>query len=105
MTESEKMFCRVIKELPHAIEGKMFGAKSIKSSNGKTAAFFWKGDMVFKLDKEVKKEALKLDGAKIGTHLYAPQRQMKGWVKIPAKHGDKWTVFAKSAIEYVERLR
>lgn len=50
MTKSEKIFRQIITDLPNGSEGKMFGAKSIKSENGKTAAFFWKEDMTFKLD-------------------------------------------------------
>ena len=105
MTEPEKSFHRIIEEIPNAIKGKMFGAISIKSSNGKTAAFFWKGNMVFKLDEKSQEEALKLDNAKIGSHLYAPEKPMKGWVSIPEKHSDKWTDFTLAAIKYVEKLR
>ena len=47
MTESEKLFHQIIKELPGGIEGKMFGAKCIKSTNGKTAAIYWKESMDF----------------------------------------------------------
>jgi hypothetical protein len=41
MTEPENVFNSIIKQLQFGIEGKMFGARCIKSSNGKTAAFFW----------------------------------------------------------------
>ncbi len=59
MTESEKLFHQIIIGLPNGIEGKMFGAQSIKSANGKTAVFFWKETMVFKLDEETEEKALK----------------------------------------------
>lgn len=42
MTEPEKIFHQIIADLSNGAEGKMFGAKSIKSENGKTAAFFGK---------------------------------------------------------------
>lgn len=104
MTASEKTFHRIINELPKGIEGKMFRAKSIKLDNGKTAAFFWKENMTFKLDKERQLEALKLDGSRIASHLYATEKLMNGWIMIPEKHSDKWLRFAKKAIDYVENI-
>ncbi len=105
MIEPEELFYQIIEDLPNAIKGKMFGAISIKSSNGKTAAFFWKGNMVFKLDDKSQEEALKLDSVKIGSHLYAPDKQMKGWVSIPGKHSDLWADFTKKAINFVGELK
>jgi len=32
----------------------------------------WKDNMLFKLDGKTQQEALKLNGSKIGSHLYAP---------------------------------
>ena len=104
MTESEKTFYRIINELPKGIEGKMFGAKSINSANGKTAAFFWKENMTFKLDKETQQEALKLDGSRIASHLYATEKLMNGWVLVPVRHSEKWLRFAKKAVDYVENI-
>ncbi len=86
MTEPEKLFNQIIRGLPNGIEGKMVGAKCIKSLNGKTAAFYWHGSMVFKLDRESQVAALKLNDSKISSHLYAPEKQMKGWVSIQEKH-------------------
>lgn len=105
MTESEKLFHQISSGIPNSVEGKMFGAKCIKSINGKTAAFFWKENMVFKLDERTQEQALKLKGSKVGAHLYAPEKQMKGWISIPIKHSQKWTEFAISAIKYVEQLK
>ena len=101
MTESEKLFLQIIKELPNGIEGKMFGAKSIKSTKGKTAAFFWEENMVFKLDQDTQERALKLKGSKVGSHLYEPDKPMKDWISIPETHSDKWSDFAKKALKYV----
>lgn len=103
MTESEKTFHRIINKLPKGVEGRMFGAKSIKSDNGKTAAFFWKENMTFKLDKETQVEALKLDGSRIASHLYATEKLMNGWILIPERHSEKWVEFAKKAVDYVEK--
>jgi len=105
MTEPEKLFHQIIEGLPNGIEGKMFGAKCIKSTNGKTAAFFWQETMVFKLDQETQEKALKLNGSKIGTHLYAPEKPMKEWISIPEKHSDEWTELAEKALVYVEELK
>jgi len=105
MTEPENIFDQIILDLPNGIEGKMFGAKSIKSENGKTAAFFWKENMTFKLDEKSELEALKIDGAKIGTHLYAKDKQMKGWVLIPKEQSEMWSEFSKKAVDYVEKLK
>jgi len=103
MADSEKIFHKIITQLPNGIEGNFFAAKCIKSTNGKTAAFLWKGNMIFKLDKQSQLDALNLDDSKIGTHLYAPEKQMKGWILIPAKHSNKWSYFAKQAIKYINK--
>jgi len=105
MTESEKLFHQIIKKLPNGIEGKMFGAKCIKSTNGKIAAFFWQENMVFKLDQENQEVALNMNDSKVGTHLYAPGKPMKGWISISKKHSDKWFDFAKKALKYVEGIK
>lgn len=79
----------------------MFGALSIKASNGKTAVFFWEEKMAFKLDEKSRREALKLGGASITTHLYAPDKQMKAWVSIPAEHREKWEEYTALALKYI----
>jgi hypothetical protein len=80
----------------------MFGALSIKAPNGKTATFFWKEEMAFKLDEASRNEALKLNGAKIATHLYAPDRQMKAWISIPAEHSEQWAEYTEFALKFVD---
>jgi len=60
--------------------------------------------MVFKLDDPSRDEALKLTDANVGSHLYAPDKQMKGWITISHKHSDKWIIFTKKALKYVEKL-
>ncbi len=105
MTEAEKIFHQIIEHLPNVMEGKMFGAKSIKVENGKTAAFFWEGNMTFKLDEKSKLEALKIDGAKIGSHLYANDKQMQEWVFIPKEHSEVWLEFCKNAVVNVGKLK
>lgn len=60
--------------------------------------------MIFKLDNATQEDALKLDNAHIGTHIYAPEKLMKGWVTIPFSHAKKWREFAEKAIQFVEDL-
>jgi hypothetical protein len=96
--EPETVFKSIFKELPEAIEGKMFGAKCVKASNGKAVAILWKNAMCFKLSENDCKEALKLKGSKVGTHLYAPERPMKNWVEIPFEHFIEWINLTKKAI-------
>ena len=105
MTEAEELFHKITNEVPDAIEGKLFGAKCVKLNNGKTAAIFWKDNMLFKLDEKAQQEALNLEGSKIGTHLYDSNRPMKGWISIPFKHYQTWADFTKLAIEFVKTIK
>lgn len=105
MTKPEELFHTITREVPEAIEGKLFGAICIKLNNGKTAAIFWKDCMLFKLNDKSQKEALKLKGSKIASHLYDPEKPMKGWISIPFKHSHTWTDFAIKAIEYVKTIK
>jgi len=102
MTNAETKFHQIVEKLPNATKSKMFGAWCIKAPNGKSSAIFWKNDMIFKLDSESEKLALNLQGARQGTHLYAPDRPMKGWVLIPYIHSDEWIKFAEKSIEYAQ---
>ena len=49
-------------------------------------------------------KALKLNGSKVGSHLFAPEKPMKGWVSIPEKHSEEWNKFAEKALKYMEEL-
>jgi len=100
MTKSEELFHQIVNKVPETFEGKMFGASCIKSINGKAIAILWKGNMLFKLDEKALKEALKLDGSSPGSHLYAPEKPMKGWVSLPFQHSDKWVDFTKKAVAF-----
>ena len=104
MTKSEELFHQIVNQVPDAIEGKMFGASCIKSINGKAVVILWKDNMMFKLDGKAQQEALKLNGSKIGSHLYAPDKPMKGWVSLPIEHSDKWTDFTKKSLVFGKTL-
>ena len=105
MSRSEKLYHQIINEIPDASEGKMFGAPCIKSINGKATALLWKNNMLFKLDEKAQQDALKLSGSGIGSHLYAPDKPMKGWISLPLKHSDKWSNFTKKAVAFVATLK
>jgi len=104
MRISELTFHKIISEVVGIVEGKIFGAPCINLVTGKTVAIFWKNEMLFKLDDKNQKEALKLKGSKIGSHLYAPERPLKGWILIPPNHSDKWMFFTIKAVEYARSM-
>ena len=103
MTKAEELFHKIAEGLPDVKEGKMFGALCTKTPNGKASTMFWKEYMIFKLEPEVEKEALKLKGAK----LFDPMdgRPMKGWVQLSFEHSSKWKAFAEKATNYVKELK
>ena len=105
MTKPEALYRHIIKQLPEAKQAKMFGALCIKANNGKVATILWKETMLFKLDKATQQEALQLEGAKIGSHLYDSNKPMKGWICLPLKHSGAWIHFSKKAIAFVETLK
>lgn len=104
MTKAEELFHRIASELPNVSEGKMFGALCTKTENGKASTMFWKEYMIFKLDVDDEKEAVKLSGAK----LFDPSgmnRPMKGWVQLSDKHSAKWKSYAEKATVFVSKLK
>ena len=103
MSKAEELFHKLAKNIPDAKEGKMFGALCLKILSGKAVAMFWNDSMIFKLDGRAEKEALNLNGANIGTHLYDSPKQMKGWVQIPFQHAAQWKRFAELAIKNVNK--
>src|ERR1700757_737353 len=103
MTKAEIYFNELTKEIPDVKPGKMFGALCMKTPNGKSAAMFWKDNIVVKLQGESLREAMSLDGAK----LFEPMegRPMKEWVQIPFDYKDKWKTFAMISSESVRTLK
>ena len=103
MTRAEELFSKIAKEIPDVKEGKMFGALCMKTPNGKSAAMFWKENIVVKLQDRDLKEALSLEGAQ----LFEPMegRTMKDWVQIPFEHKDKWKKFAGLSAASVSQLK
>jgi hypothetical protein len=103
MTKAEEFFSELIKEIPGVKSGKMFGALCMKTAYGKSAAMFWKDNIVVKLQGDSKIEALSLNGSQ----LFEPMdgRPMKEWVQIPFAYKDKWKKFTLSSLESVSSLK
>ena len=99
MTKAEIFFNELTKEIPDVKAGKMFGASCMKTPNGKSAAMFWKDNIVVKLQGDSLVEAKSLEGST----LFEPMegRPMKEWVQVSSDHKDKWTKYAKAAMIYV----
>ena len=102
---AEEIYGQIIKEVPTAKKGKLFGAPSIKTLNGENVAFLWKDKMTFKLDEESQQIALKLKGSTIGTHLYDEDKQMKAWVSIPKTNQHEWKRFTELALNFASQLK
>ncbi len=102
MTKAEELFSEIAKKIPGVKEGKMFGAPCMKTPNGKSAAMFWKDNIVVKLPDDEMKSALALEGSKIFEPMEG--RPMGGWVQISFKHKDKWEKFAIISSEKVKLL-
>ena len=60
--------------------------------------------MFFKLDDNAQKDALKLDGTRIGGHHYAPVKLIKVWISELFKYSEKWIIYAKNAVKLVKLL-
>jgi hypothetical protein len=100
MTAAEVYFTELTQEIPNAMPGKVFGALCMKMPNGKSAAMFWKDNIVVKLHGDALNEALSLDGAQ----LFEPMegKPMKDWVQIPFNYKDQWKTFAEISAGDVE---
>jgi hypothetical protein len=99
MIENELLYTTIGQNLSETIQSQMFGKPCFKI-NGKAFVCFFQDQMVFKLTGEEHKSALSLDGAQ----LFDPSgksRPMKEWIQVPYSYHERWTGFAKSALEYV----
>ena len=103
MTKAEEYFTRLAQEIPDVKAGKMFGALCMKTSNGKSAAMFWKDNLVVKLQGENFNQAARLEGAM----LFEPMegRPMKEWMQIPFEHKSKWKKYALLSAENVAQQK
>jgi hypothetical protein len=103
MTKAEIYFNELTTEIPDVKPGKMFGALCMKTPNGKSAAMFWKDNIVVKLQGDELIEAMSLDG----TQLFEPMegRPMKEWIQIPFSYKAHWKKFALISAESVKKLQ
>lgn len=100
MTAEESLYITIGRSLQGSEQSQMFGKPCFKV-NGKAFMSFFQGEIVFKLNGEMHKEALSLDG----TRLFDPSgkgRPMKEWVQVPVAYSDRWPDFAAAAIDYVK---
>lgn len=101
MTEEEKLFTEIGKNHKRTEQSQMFGKPCFKV-NGKAFVCFFKNCMVFKLNGNMHKDAISLDGSE----LFDPsgkKRPMKEWVQVPYEHSEKWKKYAKAAFDYVSK--
>lgn len=101
MTKEEELYTTIGQKLNDAEQSQMFGKPCFKIK-GKAFICFFQNCMVFKLTDNMHEEALSFDGSQ----LFDPsgkKRPMKEWVQVPFDYKDKWTKFAKAALEYVEK--
>ena len=98
LTEANKYYLSICREIEEAEESQMFGNPCFKI-NKKAFVCFFENEMVFKLTGDYHSEAISLDG----TQLFDPSkkgRPMKEWVQVPYHYKELWKGFAKSALEY-----
>ena len=81
----------------------MFGALCMKTPNGKSAAMFWKDNIVVKLTGKSLDDAMRLNGSK----LFEPMegRPMKEWVQISFDFKDEWKKFTLISAKSVKELK
>ncbi|HEX7905327.1 MAG TPA: hypothetical protein VF487_15750 [Chitinophagaceae bacterium] len=103
MTNAEEYFIELTKKIDDVKLGKMFGSLCLKTSNGKSAAMFWKDNIVVKLNGDSLQEALSL----AGTQPFEPMagKPMKEWVQIPFDYKDKWKELASISANNVRSLQ
>ena len=102
MTEAEEFFVELTQEIPGVKPGKMFGSLCMKTPNGKSAAMFWRDNLVVKLSGDTFQEALSLEG----TQAFEPMegKPMKEWVQIPFGQKEKWKHLATISADNVRIL-
>jgi hypothetical protein len=103
MTKPEEYFLKIAKELKDAKLSKMFGCDCIKAPNGKAVCMMWHDELVFKMQGDYEKEAMKLKGV----HVFTPMegRTMGGWIQVPFSHSKRWMEFAERSMEIVKKIQ
>ena len=103
---SEQKYQQIVSAMEASGEAKaskMFGMPCLKNANGKAFAGYFKGDMTFKLPREILKPWLSEPGAK----LFDPSdmnRPMKEWLHLPPDYIDAWEQLSKDALLFVNSL-
>ena len=102
MSQQEALFNEIGSKLKDAEKSQMFGKPCFKI-NGKAFICLFDNEMVFKLQGDIKAEALKLKGSK----QFDPSgrnRPMKEWIQVGFKHSEKWGYFSREALDYIKAL-
>lgn len=100
MTKEEKLYIEIGQSLQGAEQSQMFGKPCYKI-NGKTFICFIEKTMLFKLSDTIHKIALSLDGAQL-LDPSGQKRPTKEWVQLSYIHKDKWSKYARAAMDYVK---
>jgi len=92
----ERLLTEVLERYPDVTSGAMFGMPCAKVA-GKAFMGSFDGGAVFKLDEPLRGQALALDGSA----LFDPSggRPMREWVVVTMAHEDRWSQFAKAALD------
>ena len=103
MSKEESFFLGLSNEIPGIKPGKMFGALCMKTAQGKSAAMFWRNNIVVKLNEVQMGEAMKLKGSK----LFEPmeRKAMKEWLQIPFEYKDQWKNYVLLSIINADAAR
>lgn len=99
MQNEEALYISIGQALKDTEQSQMFGKPCFKVG-GKAFICFFQNEMVFKLNADIHKEALSLEGAQ----LFDPsgkKRAMKEWVQLPFVHQKLWKKYAQEALKYV----
>ena len=103
--DNEKVFSAIAEQLSEAhenvVQGKMMRSPGIKVNN-KVFAFYYEGQMVFKLGKETDTSRKELQGA-TWLNPFKNKPPMKAWFVVPFQDYASWYQLAAEAKTFVEQ--
>lgn len=105
MTNEEKIFEKIADQLVETEQGvergPMMSAPGIKYK-GKVFAFFYKGEMTFKLGKDFNPAANNITSFSYLSP-FKNKAPMKAWFQIPVELSDRWEELSKLALEKMRK--
>lgn len=100
MDREEALFQLIVARMtggdPEVTAGKMMSSPGIKFKN-KVFAFFYRGEMVFRLGKDFKPESAGLTHYSL-LNPFKSKPPLAGWFQIPFVHADRWPALAENAL-------